>query len=71
MKFYLIESCPLNQDGEKYKGDLVVTVEKACELLSVSKRTFYRHLEKGMSKGFKISEYEQPDFRVINMKLDK
>lgn len=68
MKFYLIEEYPIKQDGKLYTCDLVVTVEKACELLSVSKRTFYRHLEKGISKGFKISEYEQPEFRTINMR---
>lgn len=68
MKFYLIEEYPLKQDGKLYRCDLVVTVEKACDILGVSKRTFYRHLEKGISKGFKISEYEQPEFRTINMR---
>lgn len=65
MKYYSLEKMLLKRGEEIIVCDVVVTLEKACELLKISPRTFYRHLEKGESKGIKISEYQQPELRVI------
>lgn len=67
MKSYLLEKMWAKQGEEVIVCDVVVTLDKACELLNVSHRTFYRHLEKGESKGIKISEYRQPELRVIKL----
>lgn len=65
MKYYLLEKMGAKQGNNLVLCDVVVTLDKACELLKVSPRTFYRHLEKGESNGIKISEYQQPELRVI------
>lgn len=67
MKYYLLEKMCVKQGEDVIICDMVVNLSKACELLQVSTRTFYRHLEQGESSGIKISEYYQPDLRVIRV----
>lgn len=55
MKLYLIEKVPLKKGTEIILADVVQDLKGACTILGVSERTFYRHLEKGESKGYKIS----------------
>lgn len=67
MKYYLLEKMCVKHGDEIIICDVVVNLSKACELLQVSPRTFYRHLEQGESTGIKISEYHQPDLRVAKL----
>lgn len=64
MKLYLIEKVPLKKGKEIIFGDVVQDLQGACTMLGVSERTFYRHLEKGESKGYKISNMTPQVIRV-------
>lgn len=67
MKYYLLEKMCIKRGEEIIICDVVVNLSKACELLQVSPRTFYRHLEQGESTGIKISEYQQPELRYVKL----
>lgn len=64
MKLYLIEKVPLKKGTETILADVVQDLKGACTMLGVSERTFYRHLEKGESKGYKISNMKPQVIRV-------
>lgn len=64
MKLYLIEKVPFTNGTETVFVDMVEDLKGACTMLGVSERTFYRHLEKGESKGYKISNMKPQVIRV-------
>lgn len=64
MKLYLIEKVPVKKGTDFILADVVQDLQGACTMLGVSERTFYRHLEKGESKGYKISNMKPQVIRV-------